>query len=112
MKQSRRIAVKVDNWQTEYRLDYRYKVDKEYAVLHCPYTKWISPSNASLAFRKFRIEDKKLLERIEKEFFDKDRTSMPVLGHGYISIEAIVSKTCLPENVRKSVIDGTFEESF
>ena len=113
MKNMRYISIEQDIWDTEYTLTYKFnkKTGKEYAILACPYTKWTSTSMATLDFRYYKIEDEKVLECIEREFFDEDRFKIPVADYGYVYIDAIADKTFagLPKEVYQSVIDGTYE---
>ena len=110
MKKNRYISVQERVWDTEYSLEYKAdkKTGKEYAVLKAPYTKWTSDSNATLAFHFTKIEDKKVLKCVEREFFDKDRFMIPVAGYGYVHVDAIADKE-LPEKVYRSFIDGTYQ---
>lgn len=111
-KKSKYIDYMIDIWNTSYDLSYKTddKTGEEYALLTCPYKKWTSDTDATLAKRHYRITDKLILNCIEKEFFDKDRTQIAVADYGYIDIEAIADQNFknLPEDIRQSIMDGTY----
>ena len=110
MKTAKTIDVKLnDRYDARFMLEFDQDKDgNETGRLTAPYVKWFSPDENAVLERVYEISGK-LLECIEKQYFDNNIVAIPVKSYPYpIEMEDVLNHV-IPEKIYNQIIKGTYK---
>ena len=109
MKDSKFIRTKLNNqYDATFTLQYvKNNEGNDAAILTAPYVKWENPETPVILNRVFSIEGK-VLECIEKNYFDKNITAIPIEGYpNGVEMPDIIFEVLSPK-LLKQMLSNTF----
>jgi len=89
-----------------YILEFGKDKDGEYGILTCPYPRMVTLGEIEVCHRVDKISGR-LLNFIEREFFDKQVVTIPVEGFRELGIDDFVLQI-MPDEIYEQLLDGTY----